>query len=140
MAVNLVIERALMGVQARQLIADLADFTPALNRGVSFSLFVQNTERGRYLLMAVLGVIVVGVLVAAWQSRDRLNAAAFGLVLGGAAGNLLDRLFYGGGVFDFLALHLGSVPLFVCNFSDIAISAGVLLLIIESWTMFNLPR
>lgn len=134
LAANVIFERIFMnmGLTARQLIPGLADFHPALNHGVSFSLFVQNTERGRYLLMAVLSIIVIGVLVMAWQSRNRLNATALGLVLGGAAGNLLDRILYGGGVFDFLALHLGSVPLFVCNFSDIAISAGVVLLAAEA--------
>jgi signal peptidase II len=120
-----------MGVEGRQLIPGLADFRPAWNRGVSFSLFVQNTDTGRHLLMAVLSVITIGVLILAWRAQNRLAAIALGLVLGGALGNLLDRGVYGG-VFDFLALHLGSVPLFVCNIPDIAISAGALLLVAET--------
>jgi signal peptidase II len=55
----------------------------------------------------------------------------YGLIVGGALGNLVDRSLHGS-VFDYLFLHLGPVPLFVCNFPDIAISAGVLLLIAES--------
>ena len=128
MAVNVISERLLMTVTPQALIPGLADFTPALNHGVSFSLFTQTTDTGRYLLMAVLLVIVIGVLVLAWQAQNRLTAAGLGLVLGGALGNLLDRVLYGGGVFDFLALHLGSMPLFVCNLSDIGISGGVVLL------------
>ena|ERR1700722_11770117 len=130
LAANVISERTLMHISAQDtpLIPGLADFSPALNYGVSFSLFAQNTERGRYLLMALLFVIVIGVLALAWQAQSRLTAAGFGLVLGGALGNLLDRALYGGGVFDFLAMHLGSMPLFVCNLSDIAISAGVILL------------
>jgi signal peptidase II len=68
----------------------------------------------------------------AWRAASILAAAGFGIILGGALGNLLDRLQYGGAVFDFLALHLGSLPLFVCNFADILISAGVALLFLDS--------
>ncbi len=121
-----------MGADGRQLIPGLADFSPAWNRGVSFSLLVQDTDTGRHLLMAALSIITIGVLLFAWRARNRLTAVALGLVLGGALGNLLDRGLYGGGVFDFLALHLGSVPLFVCNIADIAISAGAVLLVAET--------
>ena len=129
LAANVLSERVLMtiGTQGTSLIPGLADFSPAWNRGVSFSLFTQNTDAGRYALMVLLSAIVVGVLILGWQAQNRLSAAAFGLVLGGALGNLLDRVFYRGAVFDFLAIHLGSMPLFVCNLADIAISAGVVL-------------
>ena len=53
------------------------------------------------------------------------------MILGGALGTLVDRALYKA-VFDFLYLHLGNMPLFVCNFADIAISAGVVLLLAES--------
>ena len=55
----------------------------------------------------------------------------YGLIVGGALGNLVDRALHGA-VFDYLFLHLGRIPLFVCNFPDIAISSGVILLIAES--------
>ncbi len=127
-ALNLVLQHLLMAMgRARTLIPGLADFEPAWNRGVSFSLFVQNGDTGRYLLIAVLALVTVFVAVLAWRAADTLAGAGFGLILGGAIGNLLDRLRYGA-VFDFLALHLGAMPLFVCNLPDIFISAGVVLL------------
>jgi len=139
LATNVVFERLLMslGVRGATLIPGLADFSPILNRGVSFSLFTQNTDTGRYLLMALLCVIIAGVLVLVWQAQNRLTAIGFGLILGGAMGNLLDRGFYGG-VFDFLALHLGATPLFICNLADITISAGVVLLVAD--TILPKPR
>jgi lipoprotein signal peptidase len=129
LAMNVAFERLLtnLGPQNILLVPGLADFSPALNRGVSFSLFTQNTDTGRYLLMALLSVISIGVAIMVWQAQSRLTAAGFGLILGGALGNLLDRGFYGG-VFDFLALHVGAMPLFVCNLADVAISAGVVFL------------
>jgi signal peptidase II len=114
------------------LIPGLADFRPALNRGVSFSLFAQDSDSGRYVLMAVVAAISAAVAVAVWRAASRLSAVAYGLVLGGALGNLADRARFGG-VFDFLSLHLGSVPLFICNLPDIAISAGVVLLFAEAF-------
>ena len=113
------------------IIPGLADFRPAWNRGVSFSLFTQDGDTGRYVLMAAIAAISAGVVVAMWRASSRLSSVAYGLVLGGALGNLADRAFHGA-VFDYLFLHLGQLPLFVCNFPDIAISAGVALLIAES--------
>jgi signal peptidase II len=131
---NFIFQRALMntGVEGRTLIAGFADFHPAWNNGVSFSLLAQSSDTGRYLLIAVLTVISIAVAAMAWRATNTLAAAGFGLVLGGALGNLMDRLQYGGAVFDFLALHLGSLPLFVCNLADIWISAGVVLLFLDS--------
>jgi len=113
------------------LIPGLLDFSQVWNRGVSFGLFRQDGDIGRYFLIAVLAAIAIGVSVLAWRATNRLTAAAYGLIVGGALGNLADRAVHGA-VFDYLFLHLGRVPLFVCNFPDIAISAGVVLLIGES--------
>ena len=129
---NLVVEHLLMNVtNSFTIIPGLADFHHAWNHGVSFSLLTQNSDSGRWLLMGFLAVIIVFVSVLGWRSANRWAAAGYGLILGGALGNLIDRAVYGA-VFDFLALHLGPVPLFVCNFADIAISAGVVLLLLES--------
>jgi len=125
---NLAIEHVLTAARGSLiLVAGLLDYSPTLNRGVSFGLFRQDGDRGRFILIAALILLSALVAFLAWRSANRLQAAAYGLVLGGALGNLVDRGL-GGAVFDYLFLHLGPIPLFVCNFSDIVISAGVLLL------------
>jgi len=130
---NVVLEHALMNITRDiTLIPGLADFHRAWNHGVSFSLLTQNSDSGRWLLMGFLLVIIAFVSVLSWKAPTRLSAAGYGLILGGALGNLIDRALYGA-VFDFLYLHLGATPLFVCNFADIAISAGVVLLLLESF-------
>jgi signal peptidase II len=123
------------GVTGRVLIPGLADFAPTFNRGVSFGLLAQNSPAGCRLLIALLVMIILAVAIMAWRASTAIAAAGFGLILGGALGNLLDRLSNGAAcaVFDFLALHLGKIPLFVCNFPDIAISAGVILLLADSF-------
>jgi len=123
-----------IGVTDLVLIPGLADFTPTFNRGVSFGLLAQNSPAGCHMLIALLVAITLGVAIMAWRATTLIASAAYGLILGGALGNLFDRLFNGPAcaVFDFLALHLGKIPLFVCNFPDIAISAGVVLLLVEA--------
>lgn len=132
LALNLIVEHWLMAAPSGAVILPgLADFHHAWNRGVSFSLLTQDNDTGRYLLMALLAAISAGVAALAWRATHALSALGYGLILGGALGNLLDRAIYGA-VFDFLFLHLGAMPLFVCNFADIAISAGVVALLLES--------
>jgi signal peptidase II len=136
---NLVLEHWLMAAPSGAvLVPGLADFHHAWNRGVSFGLLTQDSNTGRWLLMLLLAVISAFVSVMAWRTTHKLPALGYGLILGGALGNLLDRAVYDGAVFDFLYLHVGAMPLFVCNFSDIAISAGVLVLLAES--VFAKPK
>jgi signal peptidase II len=135
LAANIVIQRFLMNIggEGRVLIPGLADFRPAWNHGVSFSLFVQDSTLGWHLLVVLLAVISAVVAVLMWRASSTLMAMGFALILGGALGNLRDRLLYDGAVFDFLALHLGRVPLFVCNLPDIFISAGAVLVLLDSF-------
>ena len=125
---NFAIERTLVAARAPLiLVPGLLGYIPTWNRGVSFGLLWQNGDKGRLVLIAVLAAVVTMVAILAWRSHNRLQAAGYGLVIGGALGNLADRLL-GGAVFDYLFLHFGRISLFVFNFSDAAISAGVLLL------------
>jgi signal peptidase II len=121
-----------LGVMGKTLIPGLADFSPTFNRGVSFGLLTQDGVTGRHLLIALLVAIVIFVTVMAWRASTLIASIGFGLILGGALGNLSDRLLYEGAVFDFLALHLGRMPLFICNFADVVITAGVVVLFAEA--------
>jgi len=129
-AVNFLLIRWMLGFgfMGRTLIPGLADFSPTYNHGVSFGLLTPDGATGRHLLIALLAVITLAVAAAAWRTTTMLTAMGYALILGGALGNLSDRLLNDGAVFDFLALHLGHIPLFICNFPDIVITAGVILL------------
>ena len=120
-------------VMGRVLIPGFADFAPTFNRGVSFGLLAQNGPAECRLLITFLVAITLAVAIMAWRSTTLIASAGYGLILGGALANLSDRLLNGAAcaVYDFLFLHLGKVPLFVCNFPDIAISAGAVLLLAE---------
>jgi signal peptidase II len=128
---DLLIEHMLVAVKdSVVLIPGLLDFAQTWNRGVSFGLLWQNGDTGRYVMIAALAVVAIGVGILAWRASNGLAAMGYGLIAGGALGNLVDRGLYGA-VFDYLFLHVGRVPFFVCNFPDIAISGGAILIVAE---------
>lgn len=95
------------------------------NTGIAFSLFA-----GSGLLLTLVTLGITGAVVAFWlASREggRLAALGFALILGGALGNLIDRIRLGY-VVDFLWLHLGDWTLFVFNLADTALTIGPVLL------------
>jgi signal peptidase II len=101
------------------------------NTGIAFS-FLSGSG---YALIAMTLAITVVVVTFWMRSQDggRLAAAGFALILGGAAGNLIDRVRLGY-VIDFLLLHLGDRTLFVFNLADAALTLGpVLLVVVYLW-------
>ena len=99
------------------------------NHGVSMGFLVAENETMRWLLVAGTAVIAGLVLIWMWREKNRADVSALGLVLGGAGGNILDRVRFGH-VVDFLDLHFGAFrPFLVFNVADAAITIGVLILL-----------
>jgi signal peptidase II len=99
------------------------------NYGVSMGLLTADSETARWALVALTAAIGTGVAVWLWREANRTDVIALGLVLGGALGNILDRVRFGY-VVDFLDLHFGDVrPFLVFNVADAAITIGVLILL-----------
>ena len=111
-------------------IAPFLDLALRWNRGISFSLFTQDTAAGRAVLLAF--TLVAIVLLAWWlaSSRSPVSAAGLGAIIGGALGNAVDRAAYGA-VVDYLDLHAFGQHFFVFNLADAAINIGVALLILD---------
>ena len=87
---------------------------------------------GRWLLVALTAAIAVFVAVWLWREKRRDDAIALALVLGGALGNILDRVRLGY-VVDYADLHFGDIhPFLVFNVGDAAITIGVLLLLVRA--------
>jgi len=105
-------------------LAPFADFVLAMNRGISYGLFPQDGELGRWVLFAIK--IAASVLFFFWLRRagSKVVAAALGLLIGGALGNALDRAIQGA-VVDFVSLHAFEFRWYVFNLADAAIVAGV---------------
>ncbi|MBX3477783.1 MAG: signal peptidase II [Brevundimonas sp.] len=99
------------------------------NDGVSFGLFGGGSARW---VLTVFSLAVAGLL-AWWANRTdrRLMTAAIGLVMGGALGNVIDRIRFGH-VIDFLDFSQTGVFPWVFNVADSAITVGVILLVLDS--------
>ena len=103
----------------------------AWNQGVSYGWFAQSGDLGRLILIAVsLGA---ALLLWVWLARTSspLSAAGLGLIIGGAVGNLLDRVIHGA-VADFFLFHALGYSWYIFNIADVAIVAGVLALLYDS--------
>jgi signal peptidase II len=98
------------------------------NIGVSMGLFRANSGMARWALVAVTGAIAAAVAVWIGREKARIDVLALGLVLGGALGNIVDRVRFGY-VVDFLHFFWGEHSFWVFNVADAAITAGVLLLL-----------
>ena len=107
------------------------------NRGVSFGLFNNASPLNDWLLPAVALVIIAVLLVWMGKSKGLMVTASLGLVIGGALGNLIDRLRHGA-VTDFLDFYLGSYHWPAFNLADSAITVGAVVLIADS--LFNPPE
>ncbi len=120
-------------VEAKLPVGELVPILPVLdlyrvhNTGIAFSLFA---AYGGLALIVLALAISAGVLMFWWSAREGgwLATIGYGLIVGGAIGNLFDRLFRGH-VVDFLLLHLGSWTLFVFNLADAALTLGPIVLL-----------
>ena len=104
----------------------------AENRGVSFSMFSADSDLGRWTLVILTSAIVAGLIIWLRYAQTRLLSLAIGLVIGGAIGNIYDRITYGY-VADFLHFHIGNWSFAIFNVADCCITVGAALLIWDSF-------
>jgi signal peptidase II len=101
------------------------------NRGMSFGLFNTGDPLVPWILGAVAVAVAIGLVWWLARARHWLVIAGLGLVLGGAIGNLIDRMLYGA-VVDFVLLHAGGWHFPAFNVADSAITLGVIALLWDS--------
>ncbi|OYU48306.1 MAG: signal peptidase II [Rhizobiales bacterium PAR1] len=100
------------------------DLTVVWNYGISYGLFQQHSELGRWAL--TLFKLGAAVFLTFWlrKSANRLETVGIGMIIGGAIGNALDRVLHGA-VFDFAHFHVGDFSWYVFNIADAGIVIGV---------------
>ena len=117
------------------LIPGYFDLVHVLNQGAAFGFLNQEGlgwQRGFFIVVSLLACGVIVWLLRSEEGKGRLGATGLGLVLGGALGNLVDRV-RTGLVVDFLDFYVGQWHWPAFNVADMGISCGVCLLIISMY-------
>ena len=111
------------------------DWYLTYNTGAAFSFLANAGGWQRWLFTLI--AIVISIIIVHWIRKlpreETLTAVSLTLILGGAIGNLIDRV-YLGHVIDYIQVWLGSYPFPAFNIADAAISVGAVLLILSSFT------
>ena len=102
--------------------------TLGYNAGISYGLFQAGTRTATLVILGATTVLTIAMTWIALRSSSAMERAGFGLIIGGAVGNIIDRA-RDGYVTDFLDLHVGSWHWPTFNIADSAITVGVALLV-----------
>ena len=108
--------------------SDFLNFELIWNNGIAFGLFSLNDGLA-YHLISLLIIFIILVLIYFIKKSENFEKFGFVLILGGAIGNLFDRIIYRA-VPDFIDIHINDFHWFIFNIADIFISIGVLCLIL----------
>ncbi len=110
----------------------------AFNTGAAFSMLADGGLWSRYGLAVLAIAVTIGLLVWWWREAavDRWLSLSVGLLIGGALGNLVDRIRYGM-VVDFIDVHWKTAHFATFNVADSAVSAGIVLLLWRSYLLRN---
>lgn len=106
--------------------------TMVWNKGISLGLFQAGSDVARWALVAVTAIVTVFLVFWLAKAQAKLLKIALGLVIGGALGNIIDRIHLGA-VADFIHLHGFGYSFYVFNVADAAISVGVGLLLLDAY-------
>lgn len=127
------VERHLPLHQPKEVIPGFLNFTHVQNTGVAFGMFAANgSSRGTLILTAlgIVALVVVGIYFWRTSNQDRLMLSSLALILGGAVGNLMDRIATGS-VTDFIDAYVGTYHWHTFNVADSAITIGICLMALE---------
>ncbi len=119
--------------QSRSVIPGLLNLTYVRNSGVAFGMFASHGNRiGTFLLsgLGVAALLVVGLYFWRAAREERRLLVSLALILGGAVGNLVDRL-ASGEVTDFIDFYLGAYHWHTFNAADSAITIGIILMTLD---------
>ncbi len=121
----------ILGLQNIIIIAPFFSLVRAWNTGVSFSMFNNYGNVGAWALSAVALMIVGFLLIWLKSEKNKIAQIALGMIIGGAIGNVIDRVRLGA-VFDFLDFHIGDSHWPAFNLADSFICVGAMILILQS--------
>jgi signal peptidase II len=136
------IEQTLPYPSSKSIIPGLLNLTHIRNTGVAFGLLPAHGELTGTLMLAGMGLVALGVVGYYFRrtpDNDLFLLTALSLILGGAVGNLIDRL-AAGAVTDFVDVYVGVHHWPAFNVADSAISVGIVFLVLDSLRTISRER
>lgn len=116
-----------------EVLGDFLTFTLLYNPGAAFGLHLGEWSRWIFTALTIGAAFILTRMYLATTAGDRTRLVALGMILGGAIGNLIDRLRSGQGVVDFIDVGFGDMRWPTFNVADIGVSCGALLLAFVLW-------
>ena len=117
----------------RALVGDLLRFTLVYNPGAAFGLYVGDQSRWVFMALTIGAIVILSRLYLRARPDEGMRVLALGLVMGGAIGNLVNRIWSARGVVDFLDVGIGARRWPTFNVADIGVSIGAALLAWALW-------
>ena len=100
------------------------------NTGIGFGLLSSSSILIYHSISIIIGIIILAMLIVLINSEQLIEKTIFSIIIGGACGNIYDRLIYNA-VPDFIDVHYQNFHWFVFNIADIFISLGIILFLIK---------
>lgn len=125
-------EASLQRGESVEVLGNFLRFTLGYNTGIAFGLTLGSSSRWVLIIVTLLTMGLIVWLFRSVDARHKLQVFAFGMIMGGAFGNLLDRTFGSKGVIDFIDVGIGTSRFWTFNIADSAITVGAILLILAS--------
>jgi signal peptidase II len=118
-------------------IGDWVTFTLLYNPGAAFGLHLGNWSRWIFIALTLGAVVILTRMYRATAQDDTIKLTSLGMILGGALGNLVDRVRSAQGVVDFIDIGIGDTRWPTFNVADIGVSCGALIL---AWVLWREDR
>ena len=118
---------------SREVVGSVLRFTLAYNRGTAFGLMPGPASRAALIVLTAATLVVLVRLYQRVPASDGGQALALALIVGGAVGNLTDRVRSASGVVDFIDAGAGPIRFYIFNVADIGVTLGAALLAVLLW-------
>ncbi|HEV8358452.1 MAG TPA: signal peptidase II [Gemmatimonadales bacterium] len=132
-ATKRIAERVLLPIPPVELAGEWLQLRLVYNQGAAFGIHLGPWSRWIFLLIAAAAIVLLLRLARSSPARDLLRQLSCGLVAGGAAGNLVDRVRTAQGVVDFIDVGIGAHRWPTFNVADMGVSCGAIALAISLW-------
>lgn len=133
LATKWVVRTSLAQYQQVELVGDYLRLTYIYNPGAAFGIYLGPYSRPIFLILGILALVVVVAMLIRVRDGERTQVVALSAILGGALGNLANRVLIEQGVVDWIDVGVGALRWPVFNLADIAITTGAVLLAISLW-------